>query len=1430
MCADFADKGGKQMDFNAYSGNDLGATYTPQKTTFKVWAPTATGVRVKLYATGSDSEEGARVLGVVDMTKKDKNVWSVEISKDIKNVYYTYLVTIGGTTNETVDIYAKAVGVNGNRGMVVDLSSTNPEGWDEDSHILVDNQTDAVIYELHIRDFSINPNSGISEKNRGKFLAFAERGTTLNNEGKIATGIDYLKNLGINCVHLLPAFDYASVDETRPDDDQFNWGYDPKNYNVPEGSYSTNPYDGNVRIKEFKQMVQSLHSIGISVVMDVVYNHTYSTSDSWFNLTVPDYYYRKYENNFSNGSGCGNETASEHEMYRKYMIDSILYWANEYHIDGFRFDLMGLHDVETMNLIREALDSLPNGHKMLMYGEPWQGGLSSSQVPMAVQSNVQSLDHRIAAFSNNMRDAIKGNVFTASNPGYIQGGYGFSGDIKAGIQANSNPSWGNSWAAVPSQTVTYTSAHDNYTLWDKLIMSVKGGSGYGIRYEDLVGMNKLAAAIIITSEGIPFFQAGEEFARTKFGDHNSYSSATKINWLDWSRVDIYSDLVDYYRGLIEIRKSFTPFRDPTNTSQKSTYFAWSNCHQNVVAYTLKNTLTPATEWNQVAVIFNPNRNSETVTLQTYENNVLPKEWVIIADGTRAGIEEIGVVYGTDILVPACSAMILVDKASFDSTIINTKVGIVTVEHILQSTGEVLKRNVLRGKISHSYTTHLDEELLNDYLFSISVGNTIGRFEEEEVKVYYYYEIDKTPRGTVTVKYIDNATGEEIAEKDISTAKIGSVYNISPKSIDNYEIDLVKLPINSYGTYKEGNIDIVFNYNYIDKKNIKIHYYNSSWEDVYAYIYDETGTNVTLYTGSWPGQSMIKATEKWWSYELTDIDSALVIFNNNGKGQQEPNNVSSHGYRLSDEVWVRNQVVYPTGKVIVNHIDTKGNLLNQEILKGMVDGNNSYSTNAKYFKDMTLITVPDNKTGTFKEHTIIVTYIYKSTVLINSAPVFHYIPKQIVEAGKTITLELSAINESENVTLVYSSPNLPEGATLNSKTGVFKWTPEFSDTYNITFRVSDGSESDSMSVNIAVTTPETLEIEEFSVEDSEAVIGNPIKMNISAKGEHLRYKIIYSRENGNWSTVRDYSPSTNIEWLPKYSGDYKLRLYVTNGTAIKTRDVEVTVVEEDLTITKFVPNAPIISLGDSIMFGAEANGSDIQYKFTYSINGKDWETISDYTKSTVVLWIPDCIGTYTVRLYATDGKITKSKDVSVEVCEAGLCINSVTVNPTTIILGNSVTIKTSVTGSNLKYKYIYSRTGKSWAIIDDYSECEAITWTPKYTGSYILRMYVTDGVTIEHKDIALTVSNSSVYIEHFAATPEVVQCGNSVLLDAVATGSHLIYKYIYSRNGKNWIAIRDFDSNSKASWTPRHAGEYTIRLYVSDGVHTEHQDIKLTVEP
>lgn len=606
-----------------YLKNDLGNTYTKEKTVFKVWAPTASSVILNLYNKGSELEKDSKKISTYNMEELENGIWHITIEEDLKNLYYTYTIDANGETNETNDIYAKACGVNGQRSMILDLKDTNPIGFENDKRPDIPIE-ERIIYELHIRDFSYDKNSGIDEKYRGKYLAFTQKGTRLKCDENYKTGIDYLKELGITYVHLLPFYDFGSIDESK-NLDEFNWGYDPVNYNVPEGSYSTNAYDGSVRIREVKEMIKSLHSEGIGVIMDVVYNHTY-TSNSNFNKTVPYYYYRiDTKGNLSNGSACGNETASDNIMYRKYMIDSVLYWAREYHIDGFRFDLMGIHDTETMNAIRKALDDEFGKGKIIIYGEPWTGGELSIKegYKPAIKENIELLDENISAFCDITRDLIKGDVFIEKNCGYVN-----NKDINNTVINNLKDHLYNLWnnnkinefsAKLPKQFINYISAHDNLTLWDKLVITNNLEPNFKAYNKEIVNQNKLASGIIFTTCGIPFFQAGEEFGRTKEGDENSYKSSSKINALEWIRVKEFEDLVKYYKDIINIRKKLPILCNPNNEYIKDINIKIDN---NLICLYLTKIKECKQLYNKVCIIYNGEELEKDILLKEKGYNII----------------------------------------------------------------------------------------------------------------------------------------------------------------------------------------------------------------------------------------------------------------------------------------------------------------------------------------------------------------------------------------------------------------------------------------------------------------------------------------------------------------------------------------------------------------------------------------------------------------------------------------------------------------------------------------------------------------------------------------------------------------------------------------------------------------------------------------
>lgn len=651
-------------DFDKIYGydGDLGAIYSKDKCKFILWAPTAENVQLALYGdNGYDFDCEAKE--VYTMSKGINGTWIVEINGDFNGQFYNYLININGKISEVVDPYAKAVGVNGNRGMVIDLNTTNPEGWEKDTKPELKSATDSIIYEAHVRDLSIDETSGISNEYKGKFKALTIWDSCIPGT-TVKTVVNHIKDMGFTHIHLLPAFDFGSIDENKLEQPQFNWGYDPKNYNVPEGSYSTNPYLGDVRIKEFKEMVKALHEAGIRVVMDVVYNHTYNL-DSCLNNAVPGYYYRQDENGeYSDASACGNETASERYMFRRYMVDSVVYWAKEYHIDGFIFDLMGIHDIETMKLIREELNKIDSS--IIMYGEGWTGGSSPLKEELAaLKKNTYKFDKlQIAAFSDDCRDGVKGHVFYDEETGFVNGKDGLEETIKFAVVASThhkdidkeNIVYSNEfWANEPYQTINYASAHDNYTLWDKLQISTPNCTE-----EELIAMNKLIAGIILTSQGISFVHAGEEMARTKEDEEgklveNSFESSDKVNKIYWDRKVKYKDLFEYYKGLISLRKEYKAFRMNTNEEIKENiHFLKKGVNfseNNLVAYII-DAKNIDIKCEKIAVIINANNKDVDVELE--ESN-----WHVMVDEKTAGNEIIETIKDSKVNVSRKSIKVLI---------------------------------------------------------------------------------------------------------------------------------------------------------------------------------------------------------------------------------------------------------------------------------------------------------------------------------------------------------------------------------------------------------------------------------------------------------------------------------------------------------------------------------------------------------------------------------------------------------------------------------------------------------------------------------------------------------------------------------------------------------------------------------------------------
>ena len=635
-----------------YEGDDLGANWTAEKTFFRVWAPTATAVRVNLYESGTEGTDDR--IEQLDMTADVNGTWVVIKEGDLNGVYYTYEVDVNGVTNEACDPYAKAVGVNGKRAMVIDLDSTDPEGWENDTDPHYGNSiTDAVIYELHVRDLSVDESSGI--ENKGKFLGLIETGTT-NAQG-VPTGLDHIKNLGVTHIHLLPSYDYGSVDETNLETAQFNWGYDPVNYNVPEGSYSTDPYNGEVRVKEFKQTVKGLHDNGISVIMDVVYNHVYNADAYCFNKIVPQYFSRVSDNGvYSAGSGCGNDTASERSMVSKYIVDSVKYWADEYHIDGFRFDLVGLIDTDTINaVIEEVHKTHPN---VIFYGEGWTMStiMTKEGYIMTTQTNSQEVPE-FAFFSDTLRDALKGDVFNSSKAGYVSGVGAYASTINSCFKGAP------AWCKSPTQTINYASCHDNHTLFDRIVLSTPDAT-----VEDQIRMNNLAAAIVLTSQGVPFIHAGEEMLRSKpledgGFDHNSYNNTDAVNNLKWDDLneEAYQIVNEYYKGLIAFRAAHPALR-MTSAGEVAEHISnLSDLDFGVTGFHISAGANG--EDKEFIVVFNPRSEATTVSIPA-------GDWQICVSGQKAGTKSLGSAVDT-ITVEPISATVLVADVAVEETVPET---------------------------------------------------------------------------------------------------------------------------------------------------------------------------------------------------------------------------------------------------------------------------------------------------------------------------------------------------------------------------------------------------------------------------------------------------------------------------------------------------------------------------------------------------------------------------------------------------------------------------------------------------------------------------------------------------------------------------------------------------------------------------------------
>ncbi len=972
----------------------LGVTYTKSATTFKVWSPTATAVMVKLYATGTDAESGAKVLGTHQMTKNaTTGVWTLKLNGDYKDVYYTYLLTIDGSTTETQDPYATAVGANGERSMVVDLDSTDPEGWENDEHVLFDSAAQASVWEVHVRDFSISESSGVSDEYKGKYLAFTEGNTTVNGEGNIATCVDYLVEQGINCIQILPIADFSGIDETNSDP-QRNWGYNPVNFNVPDGAYATDCYDGNARIKEFKQLVQACHDRGIAVVMDVVYNHTYVLEGSALARTVPKYYHRMSDaQNYYNGSGLGNCLSTEKAMTSKYVVESLKYWVEEYHIDGFRFDLMGALDCNTLNAARAELDKIDT--RILMYGEPWAGG-DAGISNGASNSNFRLLNDRIGGFNQTYSENLRGSE---SNHAGTTGAFVQGDTTPAAILDAAKANFTYFGKKVPSTALNYLDNHDNLTFYDKLLKTnqddLRSKYGYTFTtnkdlerlydvnqtvantyYPEVAAQLRLGLVSVMTAQGLPFMNAGTEFARSKFGDANSYRTSDNINAIDWTRLEKWGTEADYYAGLLKIRNAFTPFYDATADAITTVSASGP------VAYTINN--TKAGEWSKVLVVMNNNKTSaKSVTLPA-------GTWTVVANDKKAGLESLGTATGT-YSVPAWSGAILV-QGTYNKPA--EGFATLTAEHYVRDnasgTYKLQKTNTAKYAVGQTYRAITDTDILFDHnldKYESSTGKLSGEAAANQKVTVKFYYTRFTDSNYLTVNFLDSKSGERVRPHIQYRLHDGAEFSIPATGVQGYSLDTTKYPAGTVGKF-DASKELVFNYYYNELTHTQtvVHYYNShpNWNSttIQCYAYYDTSTEEPL--GKWTDNkagNMVKDPslgDNWYTVTIPNVKSCRVMFHPStavSGVQQEPGQGEA-GYEVSGEAWIKDRILTFSCSVVTSYIDLNtGKQLAPDTVKDYtrITSNGMYSTVAK--PELGGYITPANASNFFKAGTTNVVYLY-----------------------------------------------------------------------------------------------------------------------------------------------------------------------------------------------------------------------------------------------------------------------------------------------------------------------------------------------------------------------------------------------------------------------------------------------------------------------
>ncbi len=1242
--------GGSYDEENAYSGDDLGCTYTPEKTTFKVWSPEASSVVLCRFEAGN----GGSVISETPMTKGDKGVWSAEVTGDIVNTYYTYKVTVDEITREAVDPYAKAAGVNGDRAMVVDLDSTDPKHWDKNYQREETLLSDMIVWEIHIRDFSIDVSSGVSEQNRGTYKAFTER-TTIGGEGRVASCVDYLKQLGITHVQILPMYDFASVDETNVSADaqnSYSLGYDPKNYNVPEGSYSSDPYDGNVRITEMKEMIQALHDAGIKVIMDVAYSHTSDVTDSNFNKIMPGYYYKLNDDlTYNDQSGYGNATRSESAMFRKFMIDSVSYWAEEYNLDGFRFDLMGIHDVTTMNQIRKELDSKFGKNTIVLYGEGRTGGDGTYDSNSAHKANESKLDYGIGYYNEQIKEGLKGGDTFDGTIGLVQAGYvdgaylepnvkwpnnvfgGIMGSV--GYTSGEWGMWRPFWSKSSNCCLSYVSAHDNLTLWDKL---AEGSERDFASVDDkMLRMNKMAGSVVLVSKGGVFMQAGEEFARTKNGEDNSQSSSGSVNKIDWNRVNTYSDIQQYYQGMIRIRKAFSGFRSiltrgVDNWAPENNNIEWISKEEAGMTAFYETNDVPG-EWNRIAVLINNAVSDQTVDLTASD------EWVMIADGTKAGVEKIKE-SGSDITVSGKSVVVAVPKDTFEENHVSkNEPPVITCDTSFRvSSDEILSFTVETSDPEGDAVTLEADGIPEGASFDVTTG--VFRWEDPAVGEY---TVTLTARDnktavtkTVTIivilglkDLIRQAEEKNYQKKDFTEEIYQSFENALANArevADRNETDDVKIQaalhdlseayenINREAAAKEGLAEA------LEKAKTRL---AAVQQDPANYEAEAAADLKTVISDAEEFIKMVHSTEEYLSKE-EDLEYAVKACKCL---------TANPLIRIKADDWGNPAVYVWTGEgdTAVTFTESwPGTKLTEKDREGwfilkLPEGTSGYS-----------LIVNDGTAGTATRTADIaaITGSVDVTVTSFSGNACTYTKREYAVEGGASEPDKTAlgvqITKAENV--INENPAKPN--EVPEKPGG-----------NLT---GPGGE-----LTIPGTKPSTeepvrkLEIANVTIGKASgtAQVGDTISISVQSTGGTgiIKYRFLVKK---SFSTViGDDSISSSAKWRPKKAGKYSITVYAKDdGGNAAEKTITSYTVNKKLKVSSFKasPASKKAKAGQKVKLTVKASGGTkkYRYKFRYKRSGtKKIKGISNYRSKKAANWRPKESGRYTLYVYVRD-KTTK----------------------------------------------------------------------------------------------------------------------------------------------------------------------------------------------